>query len=62
MAFDCGARKVMLGQDGMREEAAAMTSVLGDTPFGGFYTYGEIARTNGARGMHHLTMVTLAIS
>jgi hypothetical protein len=62
MAFDCGARKVMLGQDGMRQEVAAITGVLGDTPYGGFYTYGEIARTNGARGMHHLTMVTLAIS
>ncbi len=62
LTFDCGARKVMLGADGMRQEVAAMTSVIGDAPFGGFYTYGETARTNGARGMHHLTLVTLAIS
>src|SRR6266511_5300995 len=48
LTFDCGARKVMLGADGMRQEVAAMTSVIGDAPFGGFYTYGEIARTNGA--------------
>ncbi len=31
-------------------------------PFGGFYTYGEIARTQGSRGMHHLTVVTLALA
>jgi hypothetical protein len=62
LTFDCGARKVMLGGEGMRQELSAMTGVIGEVPFGGFYTYGEIARTSGARGMHHLTLVTLAIS
>ena len=36
-------------------------SVAG-APFGGFYTYGEIGRTHGSRGMHHLTVVTLALA
>jgi len=27
---------------------------------GGFYSNGEIARTAGAKGMHHLTVVALA--
>jgi len=31
-------------------------------PLAGFYTYGEFARTRGARGMHHLTVVTLALA
>jgi hypothetical protein len=62
LAFDCGARKVMLGPDGLRQEVDAMASVMGNSPFGGFYTFGEIARTNGARGMHHLTLVSLALA
>jgi hypothetical protein len=60
LAFDCGARRVMLGDDGLRQEVDAMSAVLGDVPVGGFYTYGEIARTHGARGMHHLTVASLA--
>jgi hypothetical protein len=62
LVFDCGARKVMLDQSGVRRELAAMADVAGAVPFGGFYTYGEIARTQGARGMHHLTVVTLALA
>ena len=33
-----------------------------DAPFAGFYTTGEIARVRGASGLHHLTMVTLALA
>jgi hypothetical protein len=62
LVFDCGARKVMLGPEGVRREIAAMAEVTGDAPTGGFYTYGEFARTRGARGMHHLTVVTLALA
>ena len=62
LSFNCGARKTMLGHDGTQREAAELVRVAGDTPFGGFYTYGEIARTDGPRGMHHLTVVTLALS
>jgi hypothetical protein len=61
VAFDCGARAAKLGPDGLRREVARIAEVLGDTPFGGLYTYGEFARTQGSRGMHHLTCVTLAI-
>jgi hypothetical protein len=62
LVFDCGARKVMLGPDGVEREISAMAAVAGDAPLGGFYTYGEIARTHGSRGMHHLTVVTLAVA
>jgi hypothetical protein len=62
LLFNCGVRKVMLGEAGMRRELAAVARVGGGVPFGGFFTYGEIARTRGARGMHHLTVVTLALA
>jgi hypothetical protein len=62
LVFDCGARKIMLGADGLRREVAAMAGAAGGAPLAGFYTYGEIARTRGARGMHHLTVVTLAFA
>jgi hypothetical protein len=45
----------------VRREVAAMSEVAGGLPLGGFYTYGEVARTQGSRGMHHLTVVTLAL-
>jgi hypothetical protein len=61
VVFDCGARKSMLGPDGVVDELQALSQGR-ETPLGGFYTYGEIARTHGARGMHHLTLVTLALS
>jgi len=61
VVFDCCARKAMLGEDGVRRELDAMVEVAGGLPLGGFYTYGEVARTQGSRGMHHLTVVTLAL-
>jgi hypothetical protein len=60
--FDCGARKLKLGPDALGAELAAIEATAGGAPFGGFYTYGEIARTHGSRGMHHLTVVTLALA
>jgi hypothetical protein len=62
MVFDCGARKLMLGPDKLRAEQAAIAAAAAGAPFGGFYTFGEIARTWGSRGMHHLTVVTLALA
>jgi hypothetical protein len=62
LLFNCGVRKVMLGPAGWQRELAAVAKVGGDVPFGGFFTYGEIARTRGSRGMHHLTVVTLALA
>jgi hypothetical protein len=62
LVFDCGARKVMFGESGVRREHEAMAGACGPVPFGGFYTFGEVARTHGSRGMHHLTVVTLALA
>ena len=62
LAFDCGGRLQTLGESGTRQEVAAIRSVLGDTPFAGFYTMGEVARARGSLGMHGLTLVTLAMA
>jgi hypothetical protein len=61
LVFDCCARKVSLG-GGVRAEQEAIGKLAAGRPFGGFYTYGEIGRMHGARGMHQLTVVTLALT
>lgn len=61
IVFDCAVRYSMLGADGVRREIGEMARAA-DAPIAGFYTYGEIARTRGARGMHHLTCVSLAFA
>lgn len=61
LLFDCGARKEIMGPAGIDEETTRVRRLLGDVPFAGFYTYGEIARVHGARGMHHMTVVSLAL-
>jgi hypothetical protein len=40
---------------------AEIAARLGDTPVGGFYTYGEVARKAGSRGVHSATLVLLAL-
>ena len=60
--FDCGGRRGALGDEGVRQESEAIRGVLGDVPFGGFYTMGEIARVRGSLGTHALTLVTLAVA
>jgi hypothetical protein len=62
VVFDCGARKATLGPEKTRLEQRTIAEFAGDRPFGGFYTYGEIGRMQGARGMHHLTVITLALA
>lgn len=62
LAFDCGARKVMLGYDSAQREVSTIGLTAGGTPVAGFYTFGEIARSQGSRGMHHLTVATLAMA
>jgi hypothetical protein len=62
LVFDCCARKIELGPDGVRAEQRAIAELANGKPFGGFYTYGEIGRLHGARGMHHLTVVTMALA
>ena len=60
--FDCGARRGVLGEAGLPQEVAAIRDALGDVPFGGCYTMGEIARVRGSLGTHALTLVTLAMA
>ncbi|GAA2853840.1 hypothetical protein Acy02nite_49990 [Actinoplanes cyaneus] len=62
LAFDCGVRKTVLGPDGIGREIAAMEREAAGVPVAGFYSYGEFARTRGARGLHRLTVVTLAVA
>jgi hypothetical protein len=62
LAFDCGARYLFLGADGVAEEVDRLTNAAAGTPFAGFYTMGEIARSRGAQGMHHLTLVLVAFA
>lgn len=63
IGFDCVARRGVLGNSRIDEEIDALTGALpSDTPIGGFYSYGEIARTGGALGLHHQTMVLLALA
>ncbi len=62
LAFDCGARYLFLGPDGVADEVSRLVDKAGDAPFAGFYTMGEIARSRGAQGMHHLTLVLVAFA
>ena len=60
LAFDCIARRGVLGDDGIQEEVARIKSYSRGAPVAGFYTYGEIARTHGVSGFHNQTLVVLA--
>ncbi len=61
LAFDCIARRGVLGEDGVRAEIARVSANAGGAPVAGFYTYGEIARTYGVSGFHNQTLVILSI-
>lgn len=62
IAFDCIARRGVLGEGGISREIDRVTSHSGGAPVAGFYTYGEIARTQGISGFHNQTLVVLALS
>jgi hypothetical protein len=62
VAFDCIARRGILGDEGIQTEIARIASNAGGAPVAGFYTYGEIARTQGVSGFHNQTLVVLAVS
>lgn len=62
LTFDCAVRRRELGPVGVRRELDEIERIFPGVPFGGFYSYGEIARYRGATGMHHLTMVSLALA
>jgi hypothetical protein len=61
IAFDCIARRGVLGDDGIRREVDQIAAGGGGAPVAGFYTYGEIARTRGISGFHNQTLVVLAV-
>jgi hypothetical protein len=62
VAFDCIARRGVLGERGIRAEVDRIASFAGGAPVAGFYTYGEIARTHGISGFHNQTLVVLAVA
>lgn len=62
VAFDCIARKGVLGGLGVTDEVARVAHHANGAPVAGFYTYGEIARTQGVSGFHNQTLVVLALS
>ena len=62
VAFDCVARRGVLGDGGVAREVSRIGELAGGAPVAGFYSYGEIARTHGINGFHNQTLVILAIS
>jgi hypothetical protein len=61
LAFDCIARRGVLGDVGISLEVERIAEHAGGAPVCGFYTYGEIARSSAAGGFHNQTLVVLAI-
>ncbi|HEX2699114.1 MAG TPA: FIST N-terminal domain-containing protein [Acidimicrobiales bacterium] len=62
LAFDCIARRGVLGDAGIEREIEQISGYAGGAPVAGFYTYGEIARTRGISGFHNQTLVVLALA
>lgn len=58
LVFDCAARRRALGPS-LPEEAAALSSALGDAPLTGLYTRGEVGRTRGAKGDRNHAVVVV---
>jgi len=61
IAFDCIARRGVLGEEGIQREIERVVDNADGAPVAGFYTYGEIARTTGVTGFHNQTLVVLAV-
>ncbi len=61
LAFDCIARRSVLGEPKVENEIARLAASAAGAPVAGFYTYGEIARIRGTRGFHNQTLVVLSI-
>ncbi len=62
LVFDCVARRGVLGQEGIEKEIHWLAVAAGGAPIAGFYSYGEIARTRGMRGLHNYTLVILSVA
>ena len=61
LVFDCVARRGVLGDAGIRREVERVAEHADGAPVAGFYSYGEIARTQGVSGFHNQTLVVLAV-
>ena len=61
LIFDCCVRPIALGPDATDLAASRLRDALEPLPYGGFYSNGEIVRRPQAKGMHHLTVVALAV-
>ncbi|HMD45534.1 MAG TPA: FIST N-terminal domain-containing protein [Acidimicrobiales bacterium] len=61
-AFDCIARRGVLGDDNIMSEMERIATPAAGAPVAGFYTYGEIARTRGVHGFHNQTLVVLSMA
>ena len=62
MLLECVARKALLAEEGLLDASLRLPTIRDDVSVGGFYTYGEIARTEGAGGLHNQTVVALALA
>ena len=62
MLLECVARKSLLDQAGLLDESLRLPTIKEGVSVGGFYTYGEIARTEGSGGLHNQTVVALALA
>lgn len=62
LAFDCAARRGVLGDQGIEREVERVAAHAGGAPLAGFYSYGEVARTTGVAGFHNQTLVVLAVA
>ncbi len=62
LAFDCIARRGVLGDPGLGAEIDRIHQQFPDVPLAGFYTYGEFARVDGTRGFHNQTLVVMAVA
>jgi hypothetical protein len=52
----------VLGDQGIKAEIDRVAAFANGAPVAGFYTYGEIARTQGMSGFHNQTLVVLAVA
>jgi len=62
LLFDCVARSAALGEDGLAREVACATRWADGAAVAGVLTVGEFARTVGPAGLHHSTIVAVAIA
>ncbi len=59
--FDCVATRLRLGQE-FKQELSALSTELGNLPFAGFNSYGQIVRADGQfSGFHNCTAVVVVL-